>query len=189
MDGLVPCVPTPQAADGCETLSCRQGGTWGEAGAGELQLPQFVGWWSQGKVPEGGGLGLSVPLLALPRGIHGRDEEEGPGGAGLPELAAGAEHVVRGTARLWQGCSGGGHGVSYPNTPVPDPPRVRVGALQPHEVLWFTLPSAPQVRGSHVLSVPSEGRGTFPGAQIYHMVEQVNGHLKESILKALEEER
>ncbi|NXW85385.1 HEXDC Hexosaminidase, partial [Alopecoenas beccarii] len=33
-----------------------------------------------------------------------------------------------------------------------------------------------------------EGRGTFPGAEIYHMVEQVNGHLKESILKALEEE-
>ncbi|NXJ38475.1 HEXDC Hexosaminidase, partial [Ciconia maguari] len=33
-----------------------------------------------------------------------------------------------------------------------------------------------------------EGRGSFPGAEIYHMVEQVNGHLKESILKALEEE-
>lgn len=36
---------------------------------------------------------------------------------------------------------------------------------------------------------PSEGRGAFPGVEIYHMVEQVNGHLKESILKALEEER
>ncbi|NXL29917.1 HEXDC Hexosaminidase, partial [Glaucidium brasilianum] len=33
-----------------------------------------------------------------------------------------------------------------------------------------------------------EGRGAFPGVEIYHMVEQVNGHLKESILKALEEE-
>ncbi|NXX20926.1 HEXDC Hexosaminidase, partial [Podargus strigoides] len=33
-----------------------------------------------------------------------------------------------------------------------------------------------------------EGKGAFPGAEIYHMVEQVNGHLKESILKALEEE-
>ncbi|NXN44077.1 HEXDC Hexosaminidase, partial [Rhinoptilus africanus] len=33
-----------------------------------------------------------------------------------------------------------------------------------------------------------EGRGAFPGTEIYHMVEQVNGHLKESILKALEEE-
>ncbi|KAM9292177.1 hexosaminidase D-like [Morus bassanus] len=33
-----------------------------------------------------------------------------------------------------------------------------------------------------------EGRGVFPGAEIYHMVEQVNGHLKESILKVLEEE-
>ncbi|NXT13189.1 HEXDC Hexosaminidase, partial [Prunella fulvescens] len=33
-----------------------------------------------------------------------------------------------------------------------------------------------------------EGRGVFPGVEIYHMVEQVNGHLKESILKALEEE-
>ncbi|NXO16085.1 HEXDC Hexosaminidase, partial [Oriolus oriolus] len=33
-----------------------------------------------------------------------------------------------------------------------------------------------------------EGRGEFPGVEIYHMVEQVNGHLKESILKALEEE-
>ncbi|NWQ62224.1 HEXDC Hexosaminidase, partial [Neopipo cinnamomea] len=33
-----------------------------------------------------------------------------------------------------------------------------------------------------------EGRGTFPGVEIYHMVEQVNGHLRESILKALEEE-
>lgn len=35
----------------------------------------------------------------------------------------------------------------------------------------------------------SEGRGAFPGVEIYHMVEQVNGHLKESIQKALEEER
>ncbi|NXF01179.1 HEXDC Hexosaminidase, partial [Smithornis capensis] len=33
-----------------------------------------------------------------------------------------------------------------------------------------------------------EGRGAFPGVEIYHMVEQINGHLKESILKALEEE-
>ncbi|KAM9016118.1 hexosaminidase D-like isoform 1-T2 [Ara ararauna] len=33
-----------------------------------------------------------------------------------------------------------------------------------------------------------EGRGVFPGAEIYHMVEQVNGHLRESIHKALEEE-
>ncbi|NXT18586.1 HEXDC Hexosaminidase, partial [Syrrhaptes paradoxus] len=33
-----------------------------------------------------------------------------------------------------------------------------------------------------------EGRGTFPGAEIYHLVEQVHGHLKESIPKALEEE-
>ncbi|RLV73152.1 hypothetical protein DV515_00017203 [Chloebia gouldiae] len=33
-----------------------------------------------------------------------------------------------------------------------------------------------------------EGRGAFPGVEIYHMVEQVNGHLKESIFKALEEE-
>ncbi|NWS23046.1 HEXDC Hexosaminidase, partial [Pachyramphus minor] len=33
-----------------------------------------------------------------------------------------------------------------------------------------------------------EGRGAFPGVEIYHMVEQVNGHLRESILKALEEE-
>ncbi|NXN95440.1 HEXDC Hexosaminidase, partial [Rhinopomastus cyanomelas] len=33
-----------------------------------------------------------------------------------------------------------------------------------------------------------EGRGGFPGAEIYHMVEQVRGHLKESVLKVLEEE-
>ncbi|NXJ97176.1 HEXDC Hexosaminidase, partial [Corythaixoides concolor] len=33
-----------------------------------------------------------------------------------------------------------------------------------------------------------EGRGVFPGAEIYHMVQQVNGHLKESILKVLQEE-
>ncbi|NXK44581.1 HEXDC Hexosaminidase, partial [Chauna torquata] len=33
-----------------------------------------------------------------------------------------------------------------------------------------------------------EGRGAFPGAEIYHMVEQVNSHLKESIMRALEEE-
>ncbi|NWW87862.1 HEXDC Hexosaminidase, partial [Rhynochetos jubatus] len=33
-----------------------------------------------------------------------------------------------------------------------------------------------------------EGRGAFPGAEIYHMVQQVRGHLKESVLKALEEE-
>lgn len=44
--------------------------------------------------------------------------------------------------------------------------------------------------GSHFfLLFPSEGRGVFPGAEIYHMVQQVNDHLKESILKALEEER
>lgn len=49
---------------------------------------------------------------------------------------------------------------------------------------------APHVLDSHfLLPFPSEGRGAFPGAEIYHMVEQVNGHLKESILKALEEER
>eukprot|EP00076_Gallus_gallus_P045464 XP_025011002.1 hexosaminidase D isoform X2 [Gallus gallus] len=33
-----------------------------------------------------------------------------------------------------------------------------------------------------------EGRGAFPGAEIYHMVEQLNRHLKESITKMLEEE-
>uniref|UniRef100_A0A8C6ZQH9 beta-N-acetylhexosaminidase n=1 Tax=Nothoprocta perdicaria TaxID=30464 RepID=A0A8C6ZQH9_NOTPE len=37
--------------------------------------------------------------------------------------------------------------------------------------------------------VPSdEGNGAFPGAQIYRLVEQVNGHLKESVAKILEEE-
>lgn len=35
----------------------------------------------------------------------------------------------------------------------------------------------------------SEGRGAFPGAEIYHMVEQLNRHLKESITKMLDEER
>lgn len=94
--------------------------------------------------------------------------------------------MVRGTAWPWWGCSRGERGTGYPNTLVPDLSGVRVGALQLHRV-----PSAPQVWGSHLLllPVPSEGRGTFPGAEIYHMVEQVNGHLKESILKALEEER
>ncbi|NXF40927.1 HEXDC Hexosaminidase, partial [Nyctibius bracteatus] len=33
-----------------------------------------------------------------------------------------------------------------------------------------------------------EGQGAFPGVEIYHLVEQVNGHLKDSVLKALEEE-
>ncbi|XP_025909831.1 hexosaminidase D-like [Nothoprocta perdicaria] len=33
-----------------------------------------------------------------------------------------------------------------------------------------------------------EGNGAFPGAQIYRLVEQVNGHLKESVAKILEEE-
>ncbi|NWI11072.1 HEXDC Hexosaminidase, partial [Crypturellus soui] len=33
-----------------------------------------------------------------------------------------------------------------------------------------------------------EGNGAFPGAQIYRLVEQVNGHLKESVAKVLEEE-
>ncbi|NXI60796.1 HEXDC Hexosaminidase, partial [Chloroceryle aenea] len=51
------------------------------------------------------------------------------------------------------------------------------------------MTSAPSGLGSQLLlPFPSEGRGVFPGAEIYHMVEQVNGHLKESILKALEEE-
>uniref|UniRef100_A0A8C5UFP6 beta-N-acetylhexosaminidase n=1 Tax=Malurus cyaneus samueli TaxID=2593467 RepID=A0A8C5UFP6_9PASS len=54
---------------------------------------------------------------------------------------------------------------------------------QAHPVL------APCVLGPHLpLPFPSEGRGAFPGVEIYHMVEQVNGHLKESILKTLEEE-
>lgn len=61
---------------------------------------------------------------------------------------------------------------------------------RPTGVLGFTQPSAPHVVGPHLaLPFPSEGRGAFPGVEIYHMVEQVNGHLKESILKALEEER
>lgn len=61
---------------------------------------------------------------------------------------------------------------------------------RPTGVLGFTQPSAPHVLGPHLaLPFPSEGRGAFPGVEIYHMVEQVNGHLKESILKALEEER
>lgn len=73
-----------------------------------------------------------------------------------------------------------------------------MGVLQPCRVLGFTQPGALArlvhptcwvlTSSSSVLS-PSEGRGAFPGAEIYHMVEQVNGHLKESILKALEEER
>uniref|UniRef100_A0A8B9P2W5 beta-N-acetylhexosaminidase n=1 Tax=Apteryx owenii TaxID=8824 RepID=A0A8B9P2W5_APTOW len=35
---------------------------------------------------------------------------------------------------------------------------------------------------------PSEGNGAFPGTEIYRMVEQVNSHLKESVVKVLEEE-
>lgn len=63
--------------------------------------------------------------------------------------------------------------------------------MQGAEVHPAWSPSAPHMLGSHLLLLlfPSEGRGAFPGAEIYHMVEQVNGHLKESILKALEEER
>ncbi|XP_025959710.2 hexosaminidase D-like isoform X2 [Dromaius novaehollandiae] len=34
-----------------------------------------------------------------------------------------------------------------------------------------------------------EGTGTFPGAELYRMVERVNSHLKESVVKVLEEER
>ncbi|XP_068764878.1 hexosaminidase D-like [Struthio camelus] len=33
-----------------------------------------------------------------------------------------------------------------------------------------------------------EGNGAFPGAEVYRMVEQVNNHLKESVVKVLEEE-
>ncbi|KFV61354.1 Hexosaminidase D, partial [Dryobates pubescens] len=40
----------------------------------------------------------------------------------------------------------------------------------------------------HLEQSMCEGRGMFPGAEIYHMVQQVNDHLKESILKALEED-
>ncbi|NXP72305.1 HEXDC Hexosaminidase, partial [Ramphastos sulfuratus] len=40
----------------------------------------------------------------------------------------------------------------------------------------------------HLEQSTCEGRGVFPGAEVYHMVQQVNDHLKESILKALEEE-
>lgn len=61
---------------------------------------------------------------------------------------------------------------------------------RPARLLGFTQPSAPHMLRPHLpLLFPSEGRGAFPGVEIYHMVEQVNGHLKESILKALEEER
>lgn len=46
--------------------------------------------------------------------------------------------------------------------------------------------------GSHLLLLcvsPSEGNGAFPGSEIYRMVEQINGQLKESTAKVLEEER
>lgn len=74
---------------------------------------------------------------------------------------------------------------------APDPPGGEGGqgaGVRPAQ--HAGVASAPHMLGSHhLLPVPSEGRGAFPGAEIYHMVEQVNGHLKESILKALEEER
>uniref|UniRef100_A0A8C9MR81 beta-N-acetylhexosaminidase n=1 Tax=Serinus canaria TaxID=9135 RepID=A0A8C9MR81_SERCA len=45
---------------------------------------------------------------------------------------------------------------------------------------------APQVLSPHLpLPFPSEGRGAFPGVEIYHMVEQVNGHLKERVCTGL----
>uniref|UniRef100_A0A8C5UMC2 beta-N-acetylhexosaminidase n=1 Tax=Malurus cyaneus samueli TaxID=2593467 RepID=A0A8C5UMC2_9PASS len=118
---------------------------------------------------------VAQALLSLPRGLHRRGKEEGPGCAGLGECAAGAEHLVRGTC-LWH-LHWREAGPWSPKCPDP-------------RVLGFTQPSAPCVLGPHLpLPFPSEGRGAFPGVEIYHMVEQVNGHLKESILKTLEEER
>ncbi|NXA38351.1 HEXDC Hexosaminidase, partial [Eudromia elegans] len=40
----------------------------------------------------------------------------------------------------------------------------------------------------HLEQSTCEGTGAFPGAQIYRLVEQVNGHLKESVAQLLEEE-
>ncbi|XP_067390290.1 hexosaminidase D-like [Emydura macquarii macquarii] len=40
----------------------------------------------------------------------------------------------------------------------------------------------------HLEESTCEGNGAFPGSEIYRMVEQINGQLKESIVKVLEEE-
>lgn len=127
-----------------------------------------------------------VPLLVLPRGLHGRDAEEGPGRAGLPEHAAGAGDVVRGCGTEPGACCS--PGVHRGDQGLLPPALQGAGA---HHPAWscgwccatcWALTSPP--RSPH-----SEGRGAFPGVEIYRMVEQVNGHLKESIQKALEEER
>lgn len=152
-------------------------GRW-EAEEEELQLTRF---WGCGEARAS--LTVRCPFLCPfarpPRGFHRRGKEEGAGCAGLGERAAGAEHLVRGT-RPWQlhqkGCPGGKQGLAHPNALVPDPPGC-----------WASPRAGPSP--SLPVPFPSEGRGAFPGVEIYHMVEQVNGHLKESILKALEEER
>lgn len=91
----------------------------------------------------------------------------------------------------WRGAGSWLHKCPSPRPPWGEgrcPPATQGAGVHP---AWSpSVVSAPHVLGSHLLlPLPSEGRGAFPGAEIYHMVEQVNGHLKESILKALEEER
>lgn len=101
----------------------------------------------------------------------------------------------RGAGQLRHCCPGGigrdtleGRG-GLPNAPNPPGGEGGQGAGV-HPAQRASVASAADVAGSHLLlPVSSEGRGAFPGAEIYHMVEQVNSHLKESILKALEEER
>ncbi|XP_074867120.1 hexosaminidase D-like [Carettochelys insculpta] len=43
-------------------------------------------------------------------------------------------------------------------------------------------------RNIHLEKGTCEGNGAFPGSEVYHMVEKINSQLRESILKALEEE-
>lgn len=97
--------------------------------------------------------------------------------------------VVTSGGMRWRGAGG-----CLPKCPSPRPTWGKDGyppAMQGAGIHPVQSPGTTgAVLDSHLLlPFPSEGRGAFPGAEIYHMVEQVNGHLKESILKALEEER
>lgn len=54
---------------------------------------------------------------------------------------------------------------------------------------WKAAARIPELPLKISLCLPSEGTGAFPGSDIYRMVEQVDGQLKDSVTKVLEEER
>ncbi|NWX94518.1 HEXDC Hexosaminidase, partial [Nothoprocta pentlandii] len=98
---------------------------------------------------------------------------------GIPSLAVCLQTLANGERR--RGCPG----------PVPLPPPAHRVPCLAGGFTEATKRKVLDVLGFHSIQLEQstcEGNGAFPGAQIYRLVEQVNGHLKESVAKVLEEE-